>query len=234
MSVFVTSDGHIGHYAVAYMRWEDFARRGWDFPEWESREQIVAWHSEMLAQRWDSVVGKDDIVYHLGDLSMDGKANAENALAWIKERPGKKRFVPGNHDPVMPGVNRDAGKWMSRYLEAFEWVFPYYRYKIAGISVLMSHFPYQGGGDHTLNERYRQYRLPYLGEWLLHGHTHSSDKMWDGDPEAYPGAARQIHVGVDAHDYTPVPMEEIARIITAHGETEVGQEMSGSGLWSPA
>lgn len=227
MNVFVTSDHHVGHYSVAFMRWAEvypglalhLQSNGLDAP----RQEIIDWHSEMLAQKWDSVVGKDDIVYMLGDLSMDGKANAENALAWVKDRPGVKRFVPGNHDPVMPGVNRDAGKWMARYLEAFEWVFPYHRIRVAGKSVLMSHFPFQGGGDHTAVERYGQYRLPFLGEWLLHGHTHSNQVLWS-DP-GYLGSHRQIHIGVDAHDYTPVPMEKIASIIAAHGATEVEQGM---------
>lgn len=218
-NVWVTSDGHIGHRAIAQMRFDVVRASGAIFSAqvWND-EMIIRWHSNMLAEKWDSVVGKDDIVYYLGDLSMDGKANAENALAWIKDRPGIKRLVPGNHDPVMPGVNRDAGKWMARYLEAFEWVFPYYRYKVAGTNVLMSHFPYQGGGDHTSVERYGQYRLPFLGEWLLHGHTHSSEVLWSS--EEYSGSHRQIHVGLDAHDYTPVPMEAIAEIIQREAEAD--------------
>jgi calcineurin-like phosphoesterase family protein len=96
-------------------------------------------------------------------------------------------------------------------LEAFEWVFPYYRYKIGKTNVLMSHYPYQGGGDHTAVERYGQYRLPFLGDILLHGHTHSSEVLWSS-PE-YSGSEYQIHVGVDAHDYTPVSMERIAELV---------------------
>jgi calcineurin-like phosphoesterase family protein len=221
MAVFATSDGHIGHRTIAVMRWHsthpEVGQASDPIPE-----RAVQWHDYMLAEKWDSVVKPDDIVYYLGDLSMDGKANAENALEWIKARPGIKRLVPGNHDPIMPGVNRDAGKWMARYLEAFEWVFPYYRYKVAGTNVLMSHFPYQGGGDHTAVERFGQYRLPFLGEWLLHGHTHSDQKAWAS--EEYSGSHRQIHVGVDAWDYTPVPIEEIARIINASVVAEVREQ----------
>jgi len=215
-NVWVTSDGHIGHFAIANMRFEARAAQmqmeySTDPNDVGHRQAVIDWHSDMLARRWDSVVGKDDIVYYLGDLSMDGKANAETAIDWIRARPGTKRLIPGNHDPVMPGVNRDAGKWMVRYLHAFEWVFPYYRYKVAGTNVLMSHFPYQGGGDHTEVERFGQYRLPFLGEWLLHGHTHSDQKTWAS--EEYSGSHRQIHVGVDAWDYTPVAMDTIAEII---------------------
>src|SRR5690606_8522532 len=70
--------------------------------------------------------------------------------------------------------------------------------KLAGRDFLLSHFPYQG--DHTDEPRYRQWRLPNLGEALLHGHTHRADQGVHQETFALEG-----HVGLDAWDLTPVP-----------------------------
>ena len=42
------------------------------------------------------------------------------------------------------------------------------------------------------------------GNFLIHGHTHSKRRV----------NGRQIHVGVDAWGYEPVPVGKIAEIIT--------------------
>ena len=76
--------------------------------------------------------------------------------------------------------------------------------RIDGRTVLLSHLPYQDAGDHTAEERYPQFRLPDLGGWLVHGHTHSSLKA-DG--------LRSVHVGLDAWGLRPVSEGEIAALI---------------------
>lgn len=164
------------------------------------------WHDEVLAANWDGVVGKNDVVWVLGDLCLSGTAVTNNALDWVKSRPGRKHLISGNHDNCFPGTNRDFAKWMPRYLEVFETVQPFARKKIAGKNVLMSHFPYSG--DHTVTERFTQWRLPDMGEWLLHGHTHTAEKI----------RGKMIHVGVDAHNFTPVSMEKIFRMVSSTEE----------------
>lgn len=208
-NTFFWSDPHFGHFAVAKQRLETFT--GWGLSDDVHREAIVAWHDEMLVENWKATVNAQDKVYVVGDLSMQGKANTENALAIMKELPGKKILVPGNHDEIHPGIAREFEKWEGRYREVFDSIALFVRRKIAGQNVLISHFPYQGGGDHTATERYSQYRLPFMGEILLHGHTHSSEVLWSSP--GYLGSHRQIHIGVDAHNYTPVPMDTIAKII---------------------
>lgn len=64
--------------------------------------------------------------------------------------------------------------------------------------------------DHTVEARYNQWRLPDMGDWLLHGHTHSTQKIIPG--------TKMIHIGVDANDYTPISHEEIAEIMKAHSD----------------
>jgi calcineurin-like phosphoesterase family protein len=70
---------------------------------------------------------------------------------------------------------------------------------------LLSHFPYFGDGEGSRDtpERYSQYRLPDMGEWLIHGHVH--------DPIRLRG--KSIHVGVDAWNLAPVHLDEIVKLI---------------------
>lgn len=201
MTNFYTSDLHIRHKAVAKMRWEQanpaFLR------SCLTDEEIVTWHDQGVAQNWDDVVSKADCVWVLGDLALQGTKNIENALEWISARPGTKKLILGNHD-AHPGIDRKSGKWLRRYLEVFDFVSTFARVKIDGQDVLLSHFPYSG--DHTEVDRHLQWRLPDLGAYLLHGHTHSSEKISGTN-------RRQIHVGVDSWGYTPVSQDEIVKLI---------------------
>lgn len=61
--------------------------------------------------------------------------------------------------------------------------------------------------DHTTEIRHPEYRLPDVGHWLLHGHTHS--------PKILAAGPWQIHIGLDAWNLHPVNAETIANIITA-------------------
>jgi calcineurin-like phosphoesterase family protein len=154
-------------------------------------------------------VRADDQVWVLGDISVGGKANETRALAWIAQRPGAKHLVAGNHDSCHP-YRSQAYKWQRTYLEVFASVQQSAVRKVSGQRVLLSHFPFQGAedGDHTVENRFEEWRLPRIGEntdrWLLHGHTHSPSRG---------GRGRQLHVGVDAHDLAPVPLSWVEQMI---------------------
>jgi calcineurin-like phosphoesterase family protein len=190
MTVWFTSDLHIGHAYVAELRgFED-----------------VAQHDAVLAANWDRLVNpsqdREDHVWVLGDISAGGSKSQIAALAWLMQRPGRKHLITGNHDGCWPR-SRDSHKWQQKYLGVFDSVQAFARRKITGQYVLLSHFPYQGGGDHTEVERYTQWRLPDMGEWLLHGHTHTSVRV----------NGKSIHVGVDAWGLAPVHLQDIERVI---------------------
>jgi len=182
--IWYTSDLHFGHRLVA-------GHRGFG-------EDTVA-HDAEIVEKWNAVVGKDDIVHVLGDLAV---SNPTYALALMADLPGRKRLIFGNHEPVHP-MYRDAPRLLRKYPydEVFEWAAPFARRKINGRNVLLSHFPY--AGDHTEKPRYAQYRLRDMGEYLLHGHTHSTEVRTSD---------REVHVGWDAWRRL-VPESEIAAII---------------------
>lgn len=185
-AIWFTSDLHIGHRMVAGLR-------GYD-------NDIDA-HDAALAAGWDQVVCPADQVWVLGDV-VGRRGDEQRGLAWITARPGIKHLVAGNHDSCHP-LHSQAHKMQRLYLDAFESVQQSGTRKILGHKVLLSHFPY--AADHTAEVRHPEWRFPDTGRWLLHGHTHS--------PIAQRG--RELHVGVDAHDLSPVPLKWVEERIAA-------------------
>lgn len=183
-NVFFTSDTHFSHRMVAQLR-------GFDTTEQHDRE---------IVSRWNYVVSPKDQVWHLGDVGM---GNFATLRPWLEMLNGTIHLITGNHDTVWPG-NRDAYKHQREWLEIFETVQAFARRKVAGTGVLLSHFPFTG--DHTDTPRHMTYRLQDPGGVvLLHGHTHSSQRV----------AGRQIHVGVDAWGLTPVPIDVLSDLVRA-------------------
>lgn len=78
MSTFFISDLHFNHTNMAL-------RRGFSSAE-EMNQHII--------QKWNSVISKRDLVYILGDITMEKKAGYE-LLDLLK---GDKHVVLGNHD----------------------------------------------------------------------------------------------------------------------------------------
>ncbi len=176
-----TSDLHIGHKLVARHRSVDVNFFSPGRSREVSDEFVAAWHDGMLSENWDAHVGRDDIVWVLGDISAGGSNAQRNALQWITQRPGRKRLVSGNHDGCHP-MHRNSHNWLREYLKAFESVQSAARIRINGHSVLLSHFPYRD--DHTEVPRFDQWRLRNLGELLLHGHTHSAERVYVRAPNS--------------------------------------------------
>jgi calcineurin-like phosphoesterase family protein len=202
MTVFFSSDLHLSHRAVSFQR-----RYGqWPADKADVTEEDVAWHNDLLAQRWDAVVRPDDVVWVLGDLIANTKSLTK-ALLWIAARPGRKNFVWGNHDPGHP-LHSDSHKWDEVYKGAFETVGSLRKRRILGQEVYLSHFPYEDVAASSKEGRFEQHRLPDLGRPVLHGHTHSEEQV----THTACGTI-QIHCGVDAWDLGPVPLETITEIL---------------------
>lgn len=80
-NVFFTSDHHFGHKLII---------------DFESRPFIdVEQMNEAMIESWNSVVGPDDKVFHLGDFSF---LNKEATRAIVRRLHGYKTLILGNHD----------------------------------------------------------------------------------------------------------------------------------------
>lgn len=165
-------------------------------------------HDAQVAENWDRVVKKDDTVFVVGDISINGK---QPALDWMAERPGNKILITGNHDPVHPGFFRNAWKVMAPWREVFVDIQPYYRIALLGQQVLISHLPYLGTGaegkrdnGEEVEPRGVQWRLPDLGMPLIHGHTHGPERAHLSDKNT-----PELHVGLDAWDLNLVHQDTV-------------------------
>lgn len=193
MTVHFTSDQHFNHANII-----DRFNRG--FGMFNS----VNHQNQYQIQKWWENVAPDDEVWLLGD---EGFGDKEASLELFRNLPGDKHLIPGNHDPILEGyvsVNH-MNRWLPLYQEVFtvhptvterDFVTSYGVQK-----VLMCHFPYKA--DHLERaETYAKFRPVNTGLPLLHGHTHSTQVL-------NPDNRLEYHVGVDAHDFTPVPENKI-------------------------
>lgn len=209
-NTFFTSDLHIGHKKVAGIRgfWDedvvlDVMHGGILVPE---AQPDAGEHARELARNWDAVVRPGDTVWVLGDISING---GQHALDWIEARPGIKRLIAGNHDPVHEQF-RTAPKLLRHWMNYFESVQSSARLRFGDQSYLLSHFPYLSWGEGPERggmeaARDVQWRLPDLGMPLLHGHTHGKERAH----------GHSYHVGVDAHDLQLVPQSTIFDWLTS-------------------
>ena len=188
---FFTSDLHIRHDLVVRERGFWRARNADESPFLRSMVADHEAYEMFLAANWDSRVGKDDIVYILGDLAMNPN---KGAFEWLRARPGRKILISGNHDATA-GFHSSASKaqrdWLA--LGIFESIHDFLQVKFGDRRVLLSHYPYTGEGDRGMEDRHTQFRLRDEGQPLLHGHEHKKNALEVDLPH-------QLHVGLDSWD----------------------------------
>jgi calcineurin-like phosphoesterase family protein len=211
-AVWFSSDTHFLHAMVA-------GKRGF---------ASSAEHDEAVTERWNRLVRPGDLVWHLGDV---GLGNETRVLEQAARLNGRKQLVTGNHDPCWPG-HRDSRKHQRRWLEVFESVQPFAKIRLDGRHALLSHFPYEG--DHTGEDRATQYRLRDEGAWLIHGHTHLTNRLGPnpryltimdpatGGPGASRRLGREVHAGLDAWDLQPASEADIIGVIRDYEASMAG------------
>lgn len=183
--VWFTSDTHFGHKNII---------KYCDRPY-----KDVNHMTEMLVRNWNSCVAPEDYVWFLGDAVM---GNREETLQTLKRLNGHKDLIFGNHDYCWEGGH--PKKWetyLPLYAQHFDTMARGATIDIAGEWVDLCHFPF--AGDSGNMDRFPEYRPDNHGQWLLHGHMHDAWKV----------KGRQINVGVDVWDYSPVHIDQISAII---------------------
>lgn len=126
--VWFTSDQHFGHQMVSELRGKD----------------SVTQHDDWLMTCWNSVVAKNDVVYVLGDVSL----NHNKAIEAMGKLRGIKYLISGNHDACHP-LHSDWAAKTRRYLEVFRGVSTVACQEINGDKVMLSHFPYGDQVSHV-------------------------------------------------------------------------------------
>ena len=153
-------------------------------------------------------------VWYTSDLHIGHRLVAGQQGLGAADNYEVKYLIAGNHDGMHP-MHADSHKLLPTYLEVFASVQQSARRKLAGHTLLLSHFPYvhAGLGHHVESDNsFDQWRLPDMGAWLLHGHTRDSIRL----------RAKSIHVGVDAWVLAPVSIGTIAALIMQNALTGGG------------
>lgn len=194
MATFYISDTHFGHKNISKLA-------GRPFDE-------VTDMNEVIVARWNSVVGADDTVYHLGDVAL---GSIRESLEYIKRLNGSKVLIIGNHDRCFAGTKRSGGlepdQWEQVYLDAgFVAVLPNATHRVSDVTFELSHFPYSG--DSHADARHQQFRLEDRGIPIVHGHTHSKERVTFSEK-----GTKQVHVGVDAWDFYPVHESQVLDLL---------------------
>jgi len=130
MKTYVTSDLHFGHKNIHGP--DGFVPTRTHFTATNDMNQA-------LIDAWNAVVHRDDVVYHLGDLSLHMKK--EDILSLVLQLKGTIYLVKGNHDSgrVMRYLERETyGK--VHYIPMGDIV------KRNGVQYLLTHYP-QGLGE---------------------------------------------------------------------------------------
>lgn len=133
----------------------------------------------LIERRWHELIGKDDLVLHLGDLAF--RNTSEELQKQLKALPGHKFLLKGNHDRQRPEWYRDLG---FELIESFLWHEPR-----VGKAIRFSH-----RAD------------TYFFDWStnIHGHCHCN-----GYSEALDRNRDYRNVSVEVMNYEPVRLEDV-------------------------
>lgn len=148
-NVFFTSDTHFGHALMLLYR------RGLKKEEIRAlpgvtKNLLIEEMDESLIAAWNSVVGRQDRVYHLGDVSLH---KAPRTLEILSRLNGFIYLIKGNHEAAAEnGICKRRFQWQKDY----EYI------KIGQQKIALCHYPMI------------TWRSSHHRSWMLHGHCHGN------------------------------------------------------------
>lgn len=174
--IFITSDTHFCHD-------RDFI--------WSPRKcTSVSEMNRKIVANWNSVVGKNDDVYLLGDVMLN---NDEEGIRLLKMLHGRIHIALGNHDS---STRKKLYEQCPNVVELNEVGF---RLKYGGYNFILSHYPQltNNGG-----------RKPLDRETIsLCGHIHTSNPFEEWNK------GRIFHCEMDANNLTPFDMDTVVAML---------------------
>lgn len=183
MTVWLTSDTHFGHQGVIGMCGRPFRR---------SAEM-----DEGLVQIWNSLVGKRDTVWHLGDFALGPRGSARRVFDQLN---GIKHLVRGNHD----GDDVLGCPWAS--------VSDVAEQSVDGVRLVLCHYPMLAWPDSQYNGRRHVSGQPTtVTSVMCHGHVHGTPR----DSRLPVQDPCRVDVGVDMHSMAPVAAEAVVAAVRA-------------------
>ena len=185
-NVFFTSDFHLFHNNVLKFDNRPFA-------------DIHEMHTA-IETRWNEVVGPNDIVIYLGDLSFARKEDKAYVEGMMHSLNGEIHFVMGNHDKWEDIKKFTMFKSQQDYLEVrithwneeVEFMGPY---KKVETTFVCMHYPIFS------------WNKMHHGVYHVHGHCHGN--IHHGEEAGFYTGRRVIDAGCMLHDYYPISYTKI-------------------------
>lgn len=174
MSVFFIGCLHLGHQGMA--NWRGFT---------SSKE-----HDELIINNWNKTVKNKDVVYILGDITME----TPDYYCYLDELKGRKKVILGNHD-----LAKDVPELL-KYVEDVAGMVDYKGFAL-------THCPIHP------NE------LQFYPEGNIHAHIHHINKVPDSTFKISYGKGVEMlntkdmyhHVDAAVVNYTPVNLESLRK-----------------------
>lgn len=183
---FFWSDTHFGHAKV--LQFEPHTRNYTNINEMDAA----------LIEAWNSVVGPDDHIYHLGDFTLNGKKEARHYLAQLN---GHITVIRGSHDDRWYDFTQAHEHWIPTYYsrqkfpvacvgDRLDVSFPEISHGDRPLIIVLSHYPFY------------VWPVDHYGSMHLFGHVHGHVK----------GVGRSMDVGVDVFK-KPVELHEVYELL---------------------
>lgn len=135
MKTLFTSDTHFGHANII-----KYCSRPFE-SSWQMDEELVG--------RWNLVVGKEDVVYHLGDFAFGRDATQEYISKIAKRLNGTIHLIRGNHEKLAESI-----PWRFASMKDYDEV------TVEGQRIVLCHYGL------------RTWHHDLKGVWHLYGHSH--------------------------------------------------------------
>ena len=140
-----------------------------------------------IIEKWNEIVTKGDVVYHLGDFALPNRGDGHEIEDIINRLNGNIILIMGNHD------YRNLRK---RHLAKFAKV------------VELDYIKLGNGYSHRVmlcHYSLRTWRASCHGSWHLHGHSHGN----------LSSLGLSLDAGVDCHNFYPLSEREIVDILSS-------------------
>lgn len=144
-----------------------------------------------IIKNWNNTINDSDTVYILGDIML---GLSDESIKLFNKLKGQKKIVLGNHDTSY----RAEIYSQAPNTEVLGYA---YLIKIKKQLFYLSHYPT------IMRDDPAHFRLNHSAICLF-GHIHSTEKFYKDYPYIY-------HVGLDAHNFTPVALPDILDDIRA-------------------
>lgn len=172
-NIFFTADLHLGHQNILRM-----------YPDRPfSQDCNINLHDEYIIAQWNTLAGKYDDIYILGDLSLH---NAEKTRKILERLNGRKYLCPGNHDSAL--------KNLQNYFVKVEQIMSVRIKKTrchgleTDLEIVLCHYPLL------------EWDGMNRGAYHLHGHCHGNLATHN---------TRRMDVGIDATKQILTPLTDI-------------------------